>query len=146
MEIVMCRNAFISSLTWLAAVTGLATVANVVSAQEAGQTPEEIAVVAPYQVQREVVQRGTSTRAPVELVSLTRHVSYADLDLALHADVMELEQRVHDMAETACKQLSDTFPAVESESRESDMPKCVEKAVAGAMTQVDKAAAMAAKR
>lgn len=140
----MCRNAFVSSLTWLAAVTGLATVGNVVSAQEAEQTPEEITVVAPYQVQREVVQPGASNRAPVELVSLTRHVSYADLDLTLHADVMELEQRVHDMAETACKQLTDTFPRVDR--HENDVPNCVEKAVADAMTQVDKAAAMAAKQ
>jgi len=110
---------------------GIAIAGGPVVAQEVS----EITVVAPRPVTR-VVGR-TSSGVPVELVTLTRHVSYADLDLAKSADAAALEARVNDTAKEACKQLDTLYPL-----RSSD-PECFKKAVDGAMVQVKAAVAAA---
>jgi len=98
------------------------------------QVEELIVVEAPR-----VVRVGRSpSGAPVELISLTRRVSYADLDLKLHADVRELERRINATAEEACMQLAELYPL-----SDTDMPTCVRQAVAGAMAQAEEAIAAA---
>jgi UrcA family protein len=95
-------------------------------AQQSGEQLEEIVVVAPWAVTRKVTDR-TPTGGKVELVSLSRTVYHADLNLVNHADVMELEKRVSDIAKDSCGHLAEMFrlsgPAE---------PDCVEKAVASA--------------
>src|SRR5579864_5180539 len=60
---------------------------------------------------RSVERVGTSaTGAPIEIVQLTRHVSYADLDLTTHRGALELERRINDTARAACKQLDTLYP------------------------------------
>jgi UrcA family protein len=88
----------------------------------------ELVVVAPRLVRREVDR--TNAGSPVELVSLTRRVSYADLDLKMHANVLELEKRIENVAKEACEQLAVVFPL--SESTTAD---CVDDAVDGAREQ-----------
>jgi UrcA family protein len=94
----------------------------------------EITVVAPRLVRQQVGP--TSNRT--ENVSLTRRVDYSDLNLKLHADVMELEERVNDVAKQACAQLAAVFPLSDRKS-----PDCVKEAIGKAMTQVHAAVAAA---
>lgn len=68
---------------------------------------------------------------PNEVVSVTRHVSYADLDLATQKGDWELEKRVNDAAKEVCKRLDKVQPA----QRPSDL-NCVKETVAKAMEQV----------
>jgi UrcA family protein len=121
----------------LATGTGLLTGSGVALGQ--GNKLEEIVVVAPRAVTRTVVGR-TSTGGKVEEISLTRHVPFADLDLSRHADVMELEKRVADVAKESCEQLAKLYPL-----SPPDAPDCVKAAQAGAKDQMDKAVAAAAK-
>jgi UrcA family protein len=98
----------------------------------------EIFVVAPREVERNVVSRpyNASTRIPVEEVTLTRVVFFDDLDLTKSADIDTLRTRVKDMATEACKELDQISP----EGRGNptvQMPKtCFQTAMDGAMPQV----------
>jgi UrcA family protein len=74
----------------------------------------------------------------VVLETLSRPVSYADLDLILHADVLELQNRVRRMAKAICDRLHDTHPFT---SPQGDA--CVQQAVKDALTQVQSAVAEA---
>ena len=78
--------------------------------------------------------------AKVELISLTRHVVYTDLNLARHADVMTLEQRVNDVAKEACEQLAQMYPL-----SDPNTPNCVEQALRSAKGQIDEVVAAAEK-
>lgn len=100
----------------------------------------ELTVVAPRLVRQEV-GREPATGSPVELVSLTRRVSYSDLDLALHANVLELERRIEATAREACVQLARLFPLSDPKT-----PDCVAEAVAGARAQAQQAVRTAAER
>ena len=74
-----------------------------------------------------------------ELISVTRRVNYADLDLALYADVMTLEKRVDDTAVEACRQLLKSYPFASPNS-----PDCIRRTLHGAKAQVDQAITAAA--
>jgi UrcA family protein len=76
--------------------------------------------------------------APLEQVTLTRHVSYSDLDLTTYAGVVELKKRVADTARAACEQLDELYPL-----EEKNAPACIRQAVADASHQVDEAIAAA---
>ena len=101
---------------------------------------EEVIVIAPRTIRREQIDR-TSGGGRVEQITLTRRVSYADLDLKAHADVVELERRVEAMAEESCGMIADAVPFVDPEPSHE---QCVERAIAGAMTQVQAAVDAAA--
>jgi UrcA family protein len=90
-------------------VTGLLSVVPFQSAwaQPAGGANgevQEITVTAP-----EIVRRPVATgRGPlVEVVSISRGVNYADLDLTSAAGQSTLKSRIHSTAVAACKQLDD---------------------------------------
>lgn len=83
---------------------------------------------------KEVVGRSTSTGAPIESVTLTRHVNYSDLDLSAHTGAHELENRVNETAKATCDELDKLFPFSGSQSF-----SCVKKAVEGAMVQAHNA-------
>jgi UrcA family protein len=100
----------------------------------------EVTVVAPRLVRQEV-GREPATASTVELVSLTRRVSYSDLDLALHASVLELERRIEATAREACAQLARLFPLSDPKT-----PDCVAEAVAGARAQAQQAVRATAPR
>jgi UrcA family protein len=114
----------------LAVGAGLAAVAQ---PSRAGDPIFELTVVAPRLV-REEVGRQPATASDVELVSLTRRVSYSDLDLALHAHVLELERRIEATAREACEQLARLFPRSDPKT-----PDCLAEAVAGARVQAEQA-------
>jgi len=109
-------------------------------AQQA-QTPE-VKIEAGRSVQRV----GTSTiGAPIELVQLTRRVSYADLDLTTHRGKLDLERRINDTAKAACQQLDTLYPVGTTEGPGEQGRSCVKDAVHGAMVQAQASIAAAEK-
>jgi UrcA family protein len=76
--------------------------------------------------------------APIREVSLSREVSFADLDLRTRAGERVLRARVHTMARNLCRQLDIMHPVAAPDS-----PDCYTAAVDDAMYQVDDAIAQA---
>lgn len=95
----------------------------VASASALGQQPTDVVVEA---ARPTVVMRN----GPNEVVSVTRHISYADLDLATQKGDRELEKRVNSAANAVCKRLDTLQPA----EKPVDLT-CVKKTIAGAMVQ-----------
>ncbi len=78
-------------------------------AQQADEPmPEIIAVEAP--IERQQVGTRDSTGMTTELIVLKRQVSFADLDLKKHEDVVELENRIETIAKEACDKLDELYP------------------------------------
>lgn len=86
---------------------------------------------------RAVVGRST-IGAPIEEASLTRRVSYADLDLTTYGGAKTLKRRVREAASDACRKLDELYPL---EDRQA--PICVQDTVANASHQVRAAIARA---
>jgi UrcA family protein len=83
----------------------------------------------------------TASGVPIVDVSLSYGVSTAGLDLVSHAGVMELEKRVHDAAQGACKELGRQYP--DSMPNDAD---CAKAAADKAMVRVHELTAAAAKK
>jgi UrcA family protein len=133
----MTNIAWAFPVTCLAFVAGLAVDGGAARAQQ-GNTLEEITVVAPRLVTR--TEGRTPVGGKVELISLTRHVVYKDLNLTVHNDVMALEKRVNDVAKEACDTLAKMYPL-----SDPNTPNCVEQATKDAKKQVDQVVAAAGK-
>jgi UrcA family protein len=76
---------------------------------------------------------------PIEVISLTRRVSYADLDLTTQSGAAELEKRVNETAQAACKELDTLYPLTAAGG-----PACVKSTVDESMVQVRAAISAAA--
>ncbi len=103
-------------------------------AQEASAQPETmqgITIIAPYVVHRKVVGRST-IGAPIEVMSVSRSVSYADLDLRRTADAAELKKRISATAKDACNYLFSTNQGIALPPVTSSRT-CVKAATAEAM-------------
>lgn len=78
---------------------------------------QDITVTAPEVVHatlgRPVQQR---RRRPVEIMTTSQQVSFADLDLSKPADVATLRERIRDAAREACRRLDRAVPAGRSVS------------------------------
>ena len=85
---------------------------------------------------REVVGRSATTGAPIEQITLTRHASYANIDLSTHSGAVELQSRVKLTATAACEELDKLFPFTASRSKTHD---CITKAVNESAPQVQAA-------
>jgi len=109
-----------------------------IAAQRVGDPIFQITVIAPRLVRQEVGR--TSSGAAVDMISLTRHVDYKDLDLRQQVSVAELETRVKEVAEEACAQLARAYPLSDAKT-----PDCVKDAAGKAMAQVKAAVAAANK-
>ena len=133
----MTRNVWILPAASLALAAGVSGYGGAVSAQQTGKL-DEITVVAPRLIKQESGR--TAAGSKVELISLTRHVVFSDLNLAMHNDVMTLEKRVNDVARDACDALAKMYPL-----SDPNTPNCVEQAVKDAKPQIDRLAASAAK-
>lgn len=79
----------------------------------------------------------SATGTPLEKVTITHRVSYADLDLKTRAGATELEKRIKATARTACKQLHDLYPM------EVNVGDCVKTTLADASPQVHSVVAAA---
>lgn len=104
------------------------------------QPIEEVTVTAPRIVQQKVVTaRSSSTGAPVEETTISRIVSFSDLDLSKAADADELRARVRTTAKDLCAELDQLYPF------EPKDPACARKSAERAMVQADNAIADARK-
>ena len=70
--------------------------------------------------------------AKVEIVQVTHHVSYKDLDLSKTADAAKLEERIADAAKSGCKELDTLYPLTASPSTTGS---CVKETKDRAMVQ-----------
>lgn len=80
----------------------------------------------------------SSSGVPTEQVTVTRRVSYSDLDLKTYAGAAALKRRVEDAAQAACKQIDELYPIEQAQA-----PSCVKDSVAAADEQVKAAVAAA---
>ena len=90
-----------------------------------------ITVLAPYVVHRKVVGRST-IGAPIEVLSVSRSVTYADLNLTKASDAAELKKRISDTAKDACLYLYSRYNGI-SQPTISSNKSCVQEATAEAM-------------
>ena len=80
-----------------------ASVAGPVAAQTAAEPTENVTVFAPYVVKKDSAPSG------VQAVTISREVSYHDLDLTKDGDVAALEKRVNQAAKDICGELDSRF-------------------------------------
>jgi UrcA family protein len=73
-----------------------------------------------------------------ELVSIAHRVSYEGLDLAMHADVLELRRRIVESAQIGCEQLAAISPLADL-----DTAACARDAIEDAMARARKLVAAA---
>jgi UrcA family protein len=97
--------------------------------------PGWLTVYAPSAHRRPVDGR---SRGSTEIVFIAHRVSYAGLDLAMHADVVELRTRIAEGAQTACEQLAALVPPADF-----DTASCVRNAIREATERADRVIAMA---
>lgn len=131
----MKRNIIASDLVRLAVA---AAAAAMVTTMAIAQQPEGVTVEAVRQAK--VVGR-TSSGVPIEQITLTRKVSYTDLDLKTQAGAAELEKRVKDTAKSACDELDTLYPLTKTAA---ETATCVKKSTDDAMVMVRRAIAVAA--
>src|SRR5512146_2693504 len=100
-------------------------------------TPMPTITVQAPAVTKSVVGR-TAYGTPIEQVTVTHRVSYADLNLDTDTGKAELKARVKEAARAACGQIKELYPMEHGDTRQ-----CIAQAVADSSPQVDKAIATA---
>jgi UrcA family protein len=126
---------FISAAFLALAATALGIKTQPAVAQQASEETEELVIEAP--IVRRQVGRAVIGAARVEVIELTRQVSYADLDLSKDADVTELETRIETTAKDSCEKISDMFPS--NRSDRAEIARCANQAIDGTEEQVQAA-------
>ncbi|HWG76222.1 MAG TPA: UrcA family protein [Steroidobacteraceae bacterium] len=121
-------------LTAAAVLLGTGAALQVASA-ETESLPEVMVQAGP--VTQTVVGRRAISGAPVVRTAVEYRVSYRDLDLAKHADVLTLQQRIEGAARSACGQLDELMPI---DSNHQQTRECIESAVRDAAPQLEQAA------
>lgn len=135
--------------------TALAIVAAMAIDRSAAQSPdrpssetqyETVTVYAPLAVRRQVIDPMMSRKSStgLELVSVSRSVSFFDLDLSDANQVRELKNRVKLAAHDACAEIDKKFPRTQYIPIPKDQD-CEGNAIGGAMIAV-KALEVAAAR
>ncbi|NIV18648.1 MAG: UrcA family protein [Woeseiaceae bacterium] len=107
-------------------------IAQVASEEQISEDIPEVIVVAPK-------QDTTGFRTVTD--KLSRTVSYADLDLTEHADVIEFENRIETAAKEVCKELNQMQPIPKWVV--PDFRRCEKNAIRGTKKQVEAAIAAA---
>jgi UrcA family protein len=102
---------------------------------------EEVTVTA-SRILTETPAGSTTTGVPIVDISLSYGVSYAGLDLASHSGATELEKRVREAAQAACKEITRQRPLVHMTP---DDATCAKVATDKAMPKVHELVAAAEK-
>lgn len=125
----------------LLGLTLLGAASLLLSGEKAAAQPpiEEISIVAPHEITRKTVGRG-SLGMPIEEVTLTHRVGFKDLDLKTEAGAKALEKRIKEVVKHACYELDELYPKSRSENR-----RCESKARESAQPQMEAAIAAARK-
>lgn len=118
---------------WAIGLLAAASVSAIAIADDMGEV-----TVQASRVMSKVVGK-TSSGVPIEDVSLSYGVSAKDLDLSSHAGAMELQKRVADAAQSACKEIDRQYPGTSDQN-------CAKNATAKAMVKVNELLDAAAKK
>jgi len=112
-------------------------------AQAGPPSSEQVIITSPYVVRQAPApaNRAAGLRNP-ELISVTRAVSYADLDLSKAVGVTELQTRVRNTARDVCAELNRLYPRTGGQYIYSNTD-CVKKATDDGMEVVKQVAAVA---
>ena len=118
------------------------------TAQQGPSSPaagEQVIITSPYVVRKEAVpsNRAPGLRNP-ELVSISRAVTYADLDLSKPSGVAELQTRVRNTARDVCGELSRLYPRTSGQYVYGGTD-CVRKATDDGMEAIKQVSAVAGK-
>src|SRR5580704_7466940 len=81
-----------------------------ISNDKQGIPNENVTVVAPYITHETQTNLGVGNRGIYDVNSLTKEVSYADLDLSKSSDDDRFFQRINDTAKEACAELKAKYP------------------------------------
>jgi len=129
-----------------ALLCGLVSASPAVAQAPSSEAAEEVIVRAPYVVRREPLARGgaPSSFSNPELISLSRGVTYADLDLSKAQGVAELETRVRTTARDVCQELNSRYPRTGGQYVYANTD-CVKKATDDGMDAVRQIAAAASR-
>jgi len=134
-------HSFVYCATFAALVAiGFVLKTDPVIAQQVDEEIEEVVVIEAPIVRRHA-ERTAASGMRTEIIELRRRVSYADLDLSKHADVIELEKRIETTAKEACEKLDEMFPIPPSDI--ADIRRCTRKAIEGTEEEVQAAIAAA---
>ena len=106
---------------------------------------EEVIIHSPYIAHQQPAPRGTAPsdfRNP-ELITLSRHISYHDLDLSTPSGVAVLQARIRNTAKEVCDELTRRYP----KSNQYVYPNtdCVKKATDDAMEAFEQITAVASR-
>jgi UrcA family protein len=129
-----------------ALLCGLVSASPAIAQAPSSEASEEVIVRAPYVVRREPLARGgaPSSFSNPELISLSRGVTYADLDLSQAQGVAELETRVRTTARDVCQELNSRYPRTGGQYVYANTD-CVKKATDDGMEAVRQIAAAASR-
>jgi len=111
--------------------SGLILMSNSAIAQDTDDAMYEIVVRAPV-VHRETEALPNGGRA--DIVEVLARISYSDLDLTMHKDVMTLKARIESRASQSCEQLADMFPL---DMNKRAIRRCASEAVADTREQME---------
>jgi UrcA family protein len=120
---VTARSVTISGLVAFALAAGFAAPAAAApaapqAAPPSAQVTEELIIRAPDVVRRPLPRNGPGTPPGLtnpEIISLTRAVSYEDLDLSRASDVQEMQRRIGNTARDICQELTRRYPRQNAE-------------------------------
>jgi UrcA family protein len=115
---------------YVAVIVGIVATASIGGIASAQNVPE-VTVQGTRMVTTKIVGPSSSA-VPVTDISISYSVSTAGLDLTSHAGFVELEKRVKDVAESACKELTTRYPTGTPSEAE-----CAKAAVAKTMAKVN---------
>ena len=85
-------------------------IAQGISNDKQGISNENVTVVAPYITHETQTNLGVGNRGIYDVNSLTKEVSYADLDLSKSSDDDRFIQRINDTAKESCAELKAKYP------------------------------------
>ena len=102
----------------------------------AQEPSEAVTVFAPYVVKKVETQRGIGKRPTITTISVSRNVSYHDLDLTADAGETALAGRVRQAAQDVCRELARRFPATIYVPVAGEDKNCAKNVEAEAMMQV----------
>jgi UrcA family protein len=100
----------ISMLGSVAVLLGALSASNAVLAQGSGSANEQVTVTAPYITHDTQTVVGPNNRGVYDTNTLTKEVSYSDLDLSKPSDADRFIQRINDTAKQSCAELKAKYP------------------------------------
>jgi UrcA family protein len=122
-------------------VIAAAASALIVSSIVIAQSVDEITVQATRNMNVTSNPQNPPGGASVKDISMSYSVNTSGLNLAMHADVVELEKRVKDTALTACKEIGRQYP-----NSTPSVADCAKAASDKAMVKVNQLVAAASKK